>query len=64
MRRSCWIVLVVFLGGSLSVSAMDVPFRRGDTNDDSIVDISDGIFVLNTLFVAETVVTCRDSLGH
>ncbi len=37
------------------------PFRRADCNDDGVVDISDAIFLVNSLFVGVGVITCEDA---
>ena len=36
-------------------------FRRGDANADGILNITDGVFVLNYLFLGGTAPTCQDS---
>lgn len=37
-------------------------FRRGDTNSDKVVDLSDGIFTLNFLFLGGESPECADAL--
>ena len=38
-----------------------VVFRRGNVNNDLVVDISDGISILNFLFLGEAQLLCRDA---
>ena len=39
-----------------------VPFVRGDTNQDGLLNITDGVFILNYLFVPMTDTSCPDAL--
>ncbi len=53
------------LGGELLITfttATDLPFVRGDANDDGHHDISDPLFILLHLFVHNVTPTCEDSL--
>ena len=36
-------------------------FRRGDSNDDGAVDVSDAITTLGVLFLGDGEITCRDA---
>ena len=44
-----------------SLRLPDVPFLRGDSNDDGKVDISDAISTLGVLFLGQGEITCRDA---
>jgi len=57
----CLLSTSIFSTTTLPLNAADAPFRRGDTNDDQAVDISDPIVVLNYLFVGINDITCRDA---
>jgi hypothetical protein len=47
---------------TVKVSGIPFPiFRRGDANDDGRTDISDGVRILNFLFVGGAVVLCPDA---
>lgn len=37
------------------------PFRRSDSNDDGVVDLSDAVNTLNWLFVGTGAITCQDA---
>ena len=39
----------------------DAPFRRGDSNDDAKIDISDAVSTLNALFGGGPQPVCRDA---
>ncbi len=50
------------LAGTVSIDCPDVSFfLRGDCNTDTLVDIADGIWILNELFLAGTSSTCADA---
>jgi hypothetical protein len=66
-RNGCWVI--VERGTPLlenqpppDFSCMtEVTFRRGDANDSAVVDLSDGVFVLNFLFSGSTTPSCQDA---
>ena len=43
---------VMLFSGSVSSSAADIPFVRGDANTDGVVNLSDGIWLLQYLFLS------------
>jgi len=60
-----WAAFLLIIGLSISSTqistAADAPFRRGDINDDSSVDISDPIVLLGYLFNGGEVPDCLDA---
>jgi len=49
-------------GISIALVAHEEPeFRRGDANTDGVVDISDGILVVNHLFIRPQQIDCQDA---
>ena len=64
-RRSallaCSIVLSMTLGGRIALGGGGVPFRRGDANADSRVNISDPVFLILFLFRGGEAPRCADA---
>jgi uncharacterized protein (DUF1800 family) len=56
------IALAALVLGGLSLPAQAQNFRRGDSNDDGVLDISDGIATLNWLFRGNFNAGCLDAL--
>ncbi|MCH2373524.1 MAG: beta-propeller domain-containing protein [Planctomycetes bacterium] len=58
-----FVALVAFVILSAHASwAQETEFRRGDTNNDSVVDISDAVFTLGTLFGGSDKTTCNNAI--
>jgi hypothetical protein len=58
--RPCAGIICLCLLGEFAV-AQSVPFRRGDTNADSSIDVSDAIATLGFLFTGQAAPPCLDS---
>jgi hypothetical protein len=56
----CYSALLVFASGVLDAQCRG-GFRRGDANVDSRVDIADGVYVLNYLFLGGRASPCEDA---
>jgi len=54
------LVLVPMTGG-WGLCAQDVSFRRGDANADAVLDVSDGVRVLEFLFLGSAEIGCSDA---
>ena len=50
-----------YAGTSGTIEVSDPPFRRADCNGDGTPDISDAIFLLNSLFAAPEPLPCADA---
>src|SRR5262245_34817236 len=59
MNVHAWFALVQLLG--ISSEAAETAFRRGDTNSDGAVDLSDGVGTLGFLFLGSSPPACRDA---
>jgi hypothetical protein len=56
-------LIIIFITVLISniVTAQSNEFLRGDSNGDGIIDISDGVFILGSLFLGEPKSTCSDA---
>ena len=64
MRRMLWVVLLAVLALPAFLEAGTKPgitFIRGDANADGTVDIADGTFIVNFLFLGRSAPTCDDA---
>ena len=62
LNRCCLASICLILTSAGALSAQETqPFQRGDANGDGAFDISDGINILNFLFIGIGSVDCRDA---
>lgn len=62
MKRLYTTSLAVLIASGCWVAAAEVPFVRGDANVDGQVDISDGVKILNVLFLGDAPEGCDDAM--
>ncbi len=55
----CLLIPIGLLPGA--AGAQDAPFRRGDGNADGVLDLSDPIRLLNSLFISPAPFACQDA---
>jgi hypothetical protein len=62
MKTIIIIIIITFLFMTLGTSLVNAQeFIRGDSNSDGIVDLSDAIFSLNSLFLGQGKILCQDA---
>ena len=57
----CGETTIVFDSVKITLPGQEVVFHRADPNDDGAVNITDGIYVLNYLFIGGPAPTCKES---
>ncbi len=63
--RSCSFIFIILMSFSLTVPAWGQGnFKRGDSNHDKILDVSDAVYTLIYQFLKSTVPPCLDALDY